>query len=90
MQNIMASGSVRLNARFWSDENLKINKHKLSQQGQISYPTVLKYLNTPSDVLAFDGGVLYTILVDGMGYSPEEAKKLNLGDVFDFVPEVSQ
>jgi hypothetical protein len=89
MQNIMASGSVRLNARFWSGENLKMNKHKLSQQGQISYPTVLKYLNTPSDVLAFDGGVLYTILVDGMGYSPEDAMKLNLGDVFEFVPEAS-
>ncbi len=90
MQDVMSSGTVRLNDRFWSDGNLKMNKHRLSQQGRISYPTVLKYLNTPSDVAAFDGGVLYTILVDGMGYSPEEAAQLRMGDVFDFVPDAVQ
>lgn len=88
MQEIMASGVVRLNGRFWTDINLKMNKHQLSQQGRISYPTVLKYLNTPGDVAAFDGGVLYTILVDGMGYSPEEAAQLRLGDIFEFVQTV--
>ena len=87
MQDTVASGTVRLNGRFWTETNLRMNKHRLSQQGRISYPTVLKYLNTPTDVSMFDGGVIYTILVDGMGYSPEDAAELRLGDVFDFVPD---
>lgn len=87
MRQAMASGVVRLNGQFWTDSNLRINKHQLSQQGRISYPTVLKYLNSPSDLSAFDGGVIYTILVDGMGYSPEEAANLRLGDIFEFVSE---
>lgn len=82
----MATGTVRLNGRFWADENLKINKHRLSQRGRISYPTVRKYLSGSGDVTAFDGRVLYAILVEGMGYSPEDVAQLRVGDVFDFVP----
>ena len=88
--NEVTSGSVRLNRRFFDEKNLIINKHKLSQTEQVSYPTVLKYiyredLNGDYDVRTFSGDVLFAILVKGMGYTPEEAAKLKIGDVFEFV-----
>lgn len=91
MQEV-TSGSVRLNRRFFDEKNLKINKHKLSQTEQISYPTVLKYiyredLNGDYDVRVFSGDVLFAILIKGMGYTPEEAASLKIGDVFEFIEE---
>lgn len=80
----MSSGQMKLNRRFFDKNNLKVeNMHKLSQTENVSYPTLLKYLKT--DVDRFDGNVLYAIIVTGMGYSPEEASKLELGQIFDFV-----
>lgn len=88
----VASGTIRLNRRFFDEGNLVINKHKLSQTEQISYPTVLKYLTRKSDADEFDirtfsGDILYAILVKGMGITPDEVANLRIGDVFEIVED---
>ena len=88
----MSSGYVKLNREFFDPENLEVeNMHQLSQGERISYPTLLKYLKN-DNVTRFDGNVLYSILIAGMGFTPEEAGKLTLEQVFDFVQakEVTQ
>lgn len=91
----VASGSFRLNRRFFDEGNLKINKHRLSQREAVSYPTIHRYvyreeLGDEYDIRTFSGDVLYAILVTGMGYSPEEAANLRLGDVFEIFETVAQ
>jgi hypothetical protein len=78
-------GTLRLNASFFTADRLKTNKHKLSQGGRISYPTTLRYLSGEI-VEQFNGRVLYSLLVQGFGYTPEAAADLRLGDVFEIVP----
>lgn len=88
----VANGSFRLNGRFFDEEKLKVNKHQLSQVERVSYPTILRYVTKDGesgefDVRNFSGEVLYAIIVGGMGYSPDEAANLRLGDVFEIVEE---
>lgn len=79
----MSSGSMKLNRNLFNSGKLIINKHALSMEERISYPTVLKYLDKSEDVDSFKGDVLYSLLVVGMGYSLEEVRNLTLGEVFD-------
>lgn len=87
----VASGTIRLNRRFFDEGNLVINKHKLSQTEQVSYPTVMKYITRKGaddfDIRTFSGDVLYAILITGMGYTPEDAANLRLGQVFEIVED---
>lgn len=90
MTSTMASGYVRLNGRFFTEDKLKINKHKLSQTEQVSYPTVLKYLVSPGEepkeeIKNISGDVLYAILVRGMGLTPAEIENMRVGDLFEVV-----
>lgn len=95
MTDKMASGTVRLNRRFFREDNLRgINKHQLSQDEKVSYPTLLRYLypaegserkGPDGDIDTFSGEVLYAILVKGMGYSEQEAAQLPMGEVFEIV-----
>ena len=87
--NQVASGYVRLNSRFFDEAKLKMNKHRLSQSEQVSYPTVLKYLGD-GDIRTISGQVLYAILIKGMGYSVEELGKMPLSEVFEFVEEATK
>lgn len=91
MQQV-ASGSVRLNSRFFDESKLVINKHRLSLTEKVSYPTVHKYiyrkdLNGDYNINKFDGDVLFAILVKGMGLSPKEIADLRFGDVFEIIEE---
>ena len=85
----VASGYVRLNGRFFDETKLKMNKHRLAQSEQVSYPTVLKYLSD-DDIRTISGEVLYAILVKGMGYSPEDLGNMTLSEVFEFVEETTK
>lgn len=89
MENV-ATGSFRLKGRFFHGDKLRINKHKLSQQEGVSYPTLLRYLNQSDDgaspIQNFSGEVLYAILVEGFGMSPQEIENLRVGDIFEVVP----
>ena len=80
----VASGTIRLNGRFFDASRLKMNKHQLSQLERVSYPTVLKYLGE-DDINTFSGDVLYALLVTGMGIAPSELAGLRFGDLFEVV-----
>jgi hypothetical protein len=41
----MASGTFKLNSRFFTRDKLKTNPHRLSLNEQVSRPTILRYLN---------------------------------------------
>ena len=89
--NSMASGYLRLKGSFFDESKLLKNKHQLSQEERVSYPTVHKYLSGRhnSDISTISGDVLYAILVKGMGYSIEEVKDFKVGDLFELVEEVA-
>lgn len=80
----MASGRFRLNRRFFSEDKLKTNPHRLSLDEKVSRPTILRYLRE-DDVDTFSGDVLYAILVGGFGMSREEIEQLTVGDLFEVV-----
>ena len=86
----VTSGFVRLNGRFFDEDKLLTNKHQLSLEEKVSYPTVHKYFKEGSDIRNVSGEVLYAILIRGMGYSVEDARELRLGDVFEFVTQASE
>lgn len=82
----MSSGYIKLNRRFFQRKNLEIdNMSTLAESEGISYTTIHRYLRTNEDIRRFNGEVLYTILINGMGYTLEEAKELTIGELFDFV-----
>lgn len=81
----MANGFVRLNGRFFTEDKLLKNKHQVSQDGRVSYPTLLKYIDPKDDIRNISGDVLYAILIDGMGYTVEEVSSLRVGDLFEFI-----
>lgn len=85
----MASGAFRLKGRFFHKDKLKVNRHKLSQREGVSYPTLLRYMDPPEDepIKNFSGEVLYALLVEGFGMSPEEVEDLRIGDIFEVAPE---
>lgn len=81
----MATGKLRLkNGAF---DGMQVSRHKLSQIGQVSYPTVLKYVEA-DDVDNFSGPVLYTMLSVGLGLSDDEIRNIRLGDLFEIEGEV--
>ena len=95
MVSTMASGTFRLNGRFFDEKKLIMNKHRLAQFERLSYPTVHKYiykddLHDNYDVRKFSGDVLFAILRHGMGYSVEEIKQLKVGDLFEVLEEASK
>jgi hypothetical protein len=81
----LASGTFRLNGRFFDEDKLKMNMHRLSLEEKVSRPTIVKYLRD-RDVDNFSGEVLYAILTSGFGLSPSEIKELRVSDLFDIVP----
>lgn len=85
----VASGAFRLKSRFFRSDKLRVNKHRLSQQERVSYPTLLRYLDKDEDgepIQNFSGEVLYALLVEGFGMSPDEVENLRVGDIFEVVP----
>lgn len=85
MENIvetrnMATGKLRLKRGAF--DGMQVSRHKLSQIGQVSYPTVLKYVEA-EDVDNFSGPVLYTMLSVGLGLTDEQIGNIRLGDLFE-------
>lgn len=87
----MANARLVLNRRFFSEDKLKQNEtnpHRLSLDGKVSRPTILRYLREDG-VDMFSGDVLYAILADGFGLSREEIAGLRVDDIFEIVSEES-
>ena len=76
----MATGKLRLKRGAFA--GMQVSRHKLSQIGQVSYPTVLKYVEA-EDVDNFSGPVLYTMLSVGLGLSDDQIADIRLGDLFE-------
>lgn len=87
----MASGYLRLKGSFFDESKLLKNKHQLSQEERVSYPTVHKYLSDRhnSDISMISGDVLYAILVKGMGLSTKDVEDMRVGDLFEFVEDAT-
>lgn len=86
---VVTSGAFRLKGRYFDKDKLRINRHQLSQKEGVSYPTLLRYLAGPEEgepITNFSGEVLYALLVEGFGMSPEEVESLRVGDIFEVVP----
>lgn len=87
----VATGAFRLKGRFFRSDKLKVNKHQLSQREGVSYPTLLRYLDNQDrdadPIKNFSGDVLYALLVEGFGMSPDEVENLRVGDIFEVVPK---
>lgn len=86
--NRMAAGRFRLKGR----PILKLGKgvdnpHQVHLRSQVSWPTITKYLSgeetTLEDMRSVDLGVLYSLLVDGLGLSEAEALDLRLSDILE-------
>lgn len=78
------SGFLRLKGRELLEEH-DVSMYRMRESGAASYPTIHKYMTAPDEVHHISLKVLYGILVDGLGYTPEEAAELRMGDIFDFV-----
>lgn len=82
----VTTGYLRLKGDTFTEDNLVKNRHQLSLDEKVSYPTLLRYLDASGkDITTFNGDVLYAILVTGLGNTPEELANMKIGDVFDIV-----
>lgn len=84
MSNKHTKVRFRLNPKTFSVERLVANRHQISMQSGLSYPTVLKYTGDDvDDIQVFSGEVLYGLLTHGLGLTPAQVADLRLGDVFE-------
>ena len=82
----MDAKTITLNPKLFNGQNLLgTNKHRLGQEINISYPTILKYIDRPETVSTFNGDVLLSILVHGFGYSLNEISDMKVSDIFAIV-----
>jgi hypothetical protein len=92
MAKSMASGTFRLKGsalQKMAQGRGVPNRHQVSLEAGVSYPTVDKYLRQPETVGSIHLRSLAGILVDAMKMSPEEALELRLGDIFEFIPRTN-
>jgi hypothetical protein len=85
MNEGMASGSVRLKGRELL-RRFGTSMYSLEKSGAASYPTIHKYITRPEEVDYISAEVLYGILVDGLGLSPEDVANMRFGEIFELVP----
>lgn len=60
------------------------NKYRFMRQAVVSYPTVLRYINSPDSLQMISPRVMYALLT-GMGFSDAEILALPFGEVFEIV-----
>lgn len=60
------------------------NAHRLSLDSRMSYTTIEKYTKRPETVSALDLKTISALLVDGLGFTPDEVLDLRLGDLFEW------
>jgi len=63
------------------------NTHQLAMASRVSYSTVHKYVLNPQEIKAVDLFVVFAILTDGLGLTPEQVLEMRFGDVFELSPE---
>jgi hypothetical protein len=81
----MARGTFRLKSRELLEKSGK-TLYRVSEDGDVSYSTIHRWVSTPKNVERVEGKALFGFLL-GLGYSLEEIGRLPMGEVFEFVPE---
>ena len=79
----MARGIARLKGRELLEKFDK-TMYRVAKDGDVSYPTLHRYITSTDNIYNINTEVLFGILIDGLGLSIEEAENLRLGDVFGF------
>ena len=84
----MGTGTLRLRGsslldRAKSNKGVE-NKHQLSYEARVAYNTILKYFDEDG-MKALDLRVLCTLLIQGIGFTPEELMNVKFGDIFEYI-----
>ena len=85
----MGSGTFRLKGSSLLDkakQNGVENMHQLHLESRVTYQTIQKYMKE-SELPSIDLHVLACLLLDGVGYTPEELMNVKFGDIFEYVEE---
>lgn len=81
---VMSSGYLRLKAAELIEQR-GTNLHRASQRGGFSYPTMYRYIKSPERIESMHMRSIVGLLVDGLGFTPEEIEQMRFGDVFEIV-----
>jgi len=69
-----------------AEENGIENRHQLAMASGISYQSILKLFDD-EPLKQLNILVLAKLLVNGVGYTPEELESVKLSDIFEYVSE---
>jgi len=81
---IMSTGYLRLKVGELLDRH-DTNLHRAMQVGRFNYPTMHRYWRSPETVESLHTRSIVGLLVDALGYTPEQVHDLKFGDVFEVV-----
>lgn len=83
----MSSGTFRLKGSSLLEKaksNGVENMHQLHLQAGVTYQTVHRYINDDG-LEKLNLSVLASVLINGVGYTPDELMNLKFGEIFDYV-----
>ncbi len=80
----MANGTFRLKGRELLEKH-NLSMYRLAKDGEVSYPTIHRYVTDPDSIKFISLEVLYGLL-SGLGLSDDQVTDLRFGDVFDIAP----
>lgn len=79
----MTKIKLRLNSEFFNRARARQgNLNALMRQGSLSYPTILRYVNTPAGIERVSLDVLAEIIGNIFGVAPEDLAEMRMGDLF--------
>lgn len=71
---------------FYGERLLKLsgekNPHSLSLKARVSYPTVMRYVQTDG-IRSIDLDVISALLSDGCGLTADQVREMRIGDLFE-------
>lgn len=75
---------IRLSERFFNRANMRgDNLSAIMRQGNVSYPTLLGYVNAPGGKGSVDLDTLAEVIFNVFGVAPAELSEMKFGDIFD-------
>jgi hypothetical protein len=86
-ESLMSSGTFRLKGSSLLEKaksNGVENMHQLHLQAGVTYQTVHRYINDDG-LEKLNLSVLASVLINGVGYTPDELMNLKFGEIFDYV-----
>lgn len=62
------------------------NMHQLHLQAGVTYQTIHRYINDEG-LEKLNLNVLASVLINGIGYTPDELMDVKFGDIFEYVED---